>query len=277
VNTIAIALDVLREARHRRWVLALAAAITLGLLAMSLSLRMDVVDGTLASTRLFGNIFGFGRQPADVALRPLFRAAVYLIFYGGLLFGIAGCSEFAPSLLSPGRIELLLALPVRRSELLAGTFLGVIVLSIAGALYGAGGLTLVLGVKTGVWTLCAMAAAMLTTIAFAPIYGAMLVASTFVRSAAISAAVGGSLFIGGIVSSNRATIARLFEPGISRSVFEATTFFLPRISTLAEASANFASSSPAGMSELSSLVSGFLVFTLGVLAIGAWKFERRDF
>jgi len=56
MNVLAIAFDVLREARHRRWVVALAIAITLALLALSLTLRMDVVDGALASTRLFGRI-----------------------------------------------------------------------------------------------------------------------------------------------------------------------------------------------------------------------------
>jgi Cu-processing system permease protein len=51
---------------------------------------------------------------------------------------------------SPGRIEHLLALPVRRAELVLGTFLGVIALVLLGAVYASAGLVLVLGSKTGV-------------------------------------------------------------------------------------------------------------------------------
>ena len=277
MNVLAIAFDVLREARHRRWVVALAIAITLALLALSLTLRMDVVDGALASTRLFGRIVVGNHQSPEVVLHPVFRVAAYLIFYGGLLFGLVGCSDFAPSLLSPGRIEPMLALPIRRWELLAGTFLGVLCISIASALYGAGGLTVVLGVKTGIWSLRPIAAAALAAFAFAPVYAVMLLTALFVRSAALSAAFGGALFIGGVVSSHRAVLAPLFQNGWGRSSFEAVTFLLPRFSSFAEASADFASSAAGDPVALGRLLIGFSLFTTGVLAVAAWRFEQRDF
>ena len=106
---------------------------------MGLSLRMEVVDGALAATRLFGKLVHHDIQSADVALRPVFKVASYLLYYGGLAFGILACADFGPSLFSPGRIEHLPALPVRRWQLLVGTYLGVLALSLLGALYGAGG------------------------------------------------------------------------------------------------------------------------------------------
>ena len=93
----AVALDVLREARSRKWVLALAIAISLTLICLALSLRMDVLDGALASTRFFGALLGTDIRSAEVALRPVFRAAAYVIYYGGLMFGVLGCSDFARS------------------------------------------------------------------------------------------------------------------------------------------------------------------------------------
>jgi len=276
MNVVAIGLDVLREARHRYWLVALAAAITLILIVLGVTLQLDVVDGALASTRLFGAVVGTGGTSADIFFHSVFKATTYVIFYGGLLFGIAACSDFAPSLLSPGRIESLLALPVRRWELLAGTFAGVLSLSVAGALYGAGGLTLVLGLKTGIRSIRPIAASLLASVAFAAVYGTMLVTSLFVRSAAISAAVGGMLLIAGIVAGYRTTIATAFQQGFGRSAFLAFTFILPRISALADASANFASSA-ADQTPFSPLLAGFLFFVAGMLAIGAWKFEQRDF
>jgi Cu-processing system permease protein len=276
-TVLTIAADLLREAASRKWFLALGIAITLILGTLGLSLKMDVVDGALAGTRLFGKIMRSDIMSVDVALRPVFQAAAYLIFYFGTAFMVLACADFAPSLLSPGRIEHLLALPVRRWHLLAGTYLGVMVLAIIASAYGAGGLTLILGVKTGVWTARPLLAALLGTVSFAAIYAAMLAAALFVRSTALSAAVGGLVFVAGIVAGFRAQIAPMFEAGAGRASFEVVTLALPRVSTLANTSAALAGSEAIDPRGLALLLTGFLVFGLAALALGVWRFEQKDF
>ena len=54
--TLAVARDLLREALQRRWILALGLAITAIVLVLGMALRMEVVDGALAATRLFGRV-----------------------------------------------------------------------------------------------------------------------------------------------------------------------------------------------------------------------------
>ena len=274
---LSVALDLFREASSRRWFLALGLAVTLLLALAGLTLRIDVVDGALAATRLFGKVVHADIRSVDVALRPVFRAAAYVIFYGGLAFGVLACADFAPSLLAPGRIEHLLALPVQRWQLLAGTFFGVLALSLIGALYGAGGFTLLLAVKTGVWTLRPLLAALIASVTFAAIYGGMLVAALFARSAALSAATGGFLFLTGIVAGYRQRLDHFFEPGIGRWLFQAVTLLLPRVSTLADASADLAASAPVDLGALGSELVGLAVFGLAALAFGIWRFESQDF
>lgn len=277
-RTFAVAADLLLEASKRKWFLALAAAITAVLVVLVASLQLEVVDGALAATRLFGKLWrGNGIQAADVALRPVFEGASYGIFYGGIAFGIFACSDFAPSLLSPGRIEAMLALPVRRWELLAGTFLGVLVLALMAALYGAAGLTLVLGVKTGVWTVRPLLAALLAGLGFSTLYAGMLVTALFVRSAAMCASVGAALFGAGILASYRAQIIPLFEPGLGREVFKTASLFVPRIAALADVAARLAGSSKVEPRAVASLLLGFGVFSLSTLAFGVWRFEQKDF
>lgn len=276
-GTLAIALDLLREALARRWFLALGIAVTLVLVTIGSALKLEVVDGALAATRLFGTAMGGEIRPVDVALRPLFEATAYLIFYGGLVFGILACADFAPRLLTPGRIEHLLSLPIRRPELLAGTFLGVLLLASAFACYGAGGLTLLLGVKTGVWTLRPLAAAILAAVSFSALYAAMLATAVFVRSSALSAAVGGSLFVAGIVASYRDEVLVAFERGIAREIFALATLLPPRVAALADASAAIAGSQPIDLPLLGSLVAGLVAFAAGTLALAIWRFEGRDF
>jgi Cu-processing system permease protein len=275
--TLTIAIDLLRQAILRKWFIALGLLVTLVLVLIGASLRMDVVDGALAGTRLFGKVMGGEIAAVDVVLRPVFSAATYVIFYGFSAFLILACSDFAPALLAPGRIEHMLALPVRRIELLAGTYLGVLALATMAALYGAGGLCVLLGVKTGVWTFRPVLAAVLTSVGFATIYAGMLVTALLVRSAALSAAVGGVLFILGIVAGQRDRILTAWSEGVTRTVFALLTGLLPRLSTLGRVAADLAGGQAVGWGGFVALLGGFVLFVLGALALAAWIFERKDY
>ena len=274
---LAIARDLLAEARSRRWVLAFLAAATAVLAAVALGLRFEVVDGALAATRLFGGDMRTDVRSVDVALRPLFAATSWLVFHGGLVFGIVATADFAPALLAPGRVEPLLALPVRRWQVLAGTFLGVEALVLAGALYGGAGMMLLLWVKTGVANPGPLVAAAAAAAAFAPVYAAMLATAVAVRSAALSGGAGLALLVAGVVAGNRAVLAELFQPGASRSVFLAITAVLPRLSSFARIAEAVSESRPVAAGALAALAGGTAAFTLALLALGVDRLERRDF
>jgi Cu-processing system permease protein len=275
--TLAVARDLLREALQRRWILALGLAITAIVLVLGMALRMEVVDGALAATRLFGRVVHHDIRSAEGAMHYVFQAIAYVIFYGGVAFGAVACSDFGPELFAPGRIEHLLALPIRRWHLLMGTYLGVFMLSAAGSIYGAGAFTIMLSVKSGVWTLRPIIAALLASAAFGALYAAMLASALFVRSAAVAAAVGGALFVLGIVAGYRDDLAPLFKAGPSRTAFLAVTSLLPRVSQLANAAADLASSHAVDLPRLGRSLVGLEAWAFGCLSVGMWQFERKDF
>ena len=129
MNVLNVAMEVLREAVHRKWFLGIGLGISVLLIIMWNVLQFEIVDGALAATELFGDIMGSQIQSADVALRPAFRVASYIIYYGVLIFGIAVCAPLATTLLAPGRIDYLLALPIgliiiMTSKLLPRAFVG---------------------------------------------------------------------------------------------------------------------------------------------------------
>jgi Cu-processing system permease protein len=277
IVSLIVATDLLREAARRRWFLVLGVAITLCLVVVLGALRLDVVDGTIAASRLAASSNHVDGRTVDVVLRPIFRVCAYLIFYGGLLFGIFSCAEFAPTLLSPGRIEHLLSLPVKRWQLIVGTFIGVWTIASCASLYAAGGLTVILGIKTGVWTLRPIVAGLLSTVAWGAIYAMMLVAATLARSAALSAGVGGIVFVGGIVASNRANLLPLFAPGLGRSIFSLVSLMFPKLTALGNLCARVASSEPVSSAGLLSLLAGFAIFTAAGIAAAVWCLEQQDF
>jgi Cu-processing system permease protein len=276
IVTWAIAEDILREALRRRWFLVLGIAVTLCLMVLLGTLRLDAVENTLAASRHAATAAGDGHAVGQI-FNPLFRAAAYLIFYGGILFGVISCAEFAPSLLSPGRIEHLLSLPVKRWQLIVGTFIGVWIIASCASLYAAGGLTLILGLKTGIWTLRPIIAGLLSTVAWAAVYATMLIAATLVRSAALSAGIGGIVFIGGIIASNRESILGLFAPGLGKMVFSFLSMLFPRLSSLGAACAQIASSQPVNAGSLASILAGFFAFTVIAVALAIVSLERQDF
>jgi ABC-type transport system involved in multi-copper enzyme maturation permease subunit len=277
VKTLHVAADLLREATARKWFVGLGLAITLLLLGLVAGLRLDVVDGALAATRLFGSSLFTSIQPVDVALRPVFIAASYVICYGGVAFGLLACADFAPALLSPGRIEHLLSLPVRRWELLLGTFLGVCLLGLIGALYGAGGLLVILGAKTGVWTWQPLLAALMAVVGFGTVYAGMLLSAVFVRSGALSAAVGALLLVSGILAGHRRAVLAAMGQGAGRWVFAGWSRLMPPLSTLADTAADVAAGQPVALARVGTVLAGCALFAAGALALAVWRFEQRDF
>jgi Cu-processing system permease protein len=272
-----VAFDLLLEAARRKWFLALFGAITLVLVVLGFSLQLDVVDGALAGSKLFGSLLFDDIVSARQLMGALYKTVAYLSFYGGAFFLAIACSDFAPELLAPGRIEHLLSLPISRWQLLFGTFFGVITLAALGVLYGAGGLTVLLGVKTGVWNAKLLVGSVVGWVGFCAIYAVMLTTNFFVRSAALSGALGVVTLILGVVASFRESIAVAMTPGLGRELFSWAMLPIPRLGTLATVSARLAGSEPLEGELVSRLLAGCFIFSAALLSVAAWRFERKDF
>ncbi|MEM7678500.1 MAG: hypothetical protein AAF449_21120 [Myxococcota bacterium] len=225
---IGIMFDVWREARSRRWFFLLFVAISLILLILLFFLRLEIVDGALTASRFFGVGGKDDIQPVDVALRSVFVVFSKLLFYGGLLFGIVACSEFAPNLFAPGRIELLLSFPVARVSIVAGTFIAIAIASFGFATYATLGVTLVMWAKAGVFLPEFVFAGGLAVIVFMPIYAAMLTCAIFVRSSAVSAVVGMSIFfLGQLASYREAVVSAMSSEWVKMTVNGVLRLFPP--------------------------------------------------
>ena len=273
-NVWFIAGDLLQEASRRRWLLGMGLAITLGGALLGFALQLDVADGVLAGARLFGGSFGNDLTTPEAALRPVFATAATSVFGFGLLFGVLSCSDFAPTLFAEGRIEHLLALPIRRAELLLGVYAGVLAIAVCGATYAGAVFTLLLGLKSGVWSWAIFAGGGMACVAFTAVYAVMLASAVFVRSSTLSAALGFALLFAGSALT-RPELAALFESGPHRTLFTAAVACLPRFWLLGRLGTAAASGGVLDTDMLRATL-GTLVFGGGCVMLAIWEFERKD-
>lgn len=270
-----VARDLLHEAIYRRWIVALVAVITLVGLVLVYALQLEVIDGVLAGTRLFGQTMEHELRTANSMLRPFFVGGGIAIYVLGLAFGILACSNFAPELLAPGRIEHLLSLPLARWQLIAGTYLGVMAIALLGSLYAAGVFTLLIGVKSGEWSLSFLGCGLAACIAFSAIYGLMLLSAVVVRSPGLSAALGSLLLALG-AGLPRPELVAMLDPGLDRTLYVAAVAWLPRFSVLGRLGlvvARLEAYTP----DLLPAVFGAVVFGLACVAFAVWEIERKDY
>lgn len=274
-NTLRVAIELLYEALHRRWLLSIFVLLSLAGVVLAFTLKMDVDGGLLAGASFFGVRTELPLQASDVALRPLLVSLCYGSFFLGVPFGAFACADFAPTLLAPGRIEHLLSLPVRRGQWLAGTYLGVLLVALLCAGYAALILTVLVGVKAGVWSPLLLAGALGSCVAFASVYGAMLASAVLVRSSGLSAAIGVGLFFAGNLLT-RPGAATLFDEGWKRTLFLAAVAPLPRLWGVAEIGPALSGLVAFDASLLRTAL-GTLLFGVACVMLALWQFERRDY
>ncbi len=276
-QVLRVAYDLLLEAFRRKWFIALFGAITLVLVLLGLTLELDMVDGAIAGSKLFGQALLKDIIPGGTVLGYLYFAVASVGFYGGSLFLAVACSDFATELLAPGRIEHLLSLPISRWQLLFGTWVGVVALAAAGTLYGSLGLTVLMGLKSGLWSWGLVTGAGIGWVGFCAIYSAMLTVTFFVRSAAFSSAAGITTLILGILSSNREQIVAAMDPGAGRWAFRALVMPFPRLGDLGITSATIAMGKAVDLQVTARLLAACFVFAAGLLSLAVWRFERKDY
>ncbi len=275
---LSVAGDLLREASSRRWFLALGIGVTMALVVIGSALQLEVVDGALAATRLFGKELGRGEiRSVDVALRYVGRALAYVAVLRGPRVRDRLLRRFRPEPAGAGAHRApALRCPCGGSSSCSARSSACSRSRSSARCTAPSGSRVIFGLRAGVW-MASPIVALLASVTFAGIYGAMLTTAVMVRSAALSAAVGIALFILGIVAGYREQLDSFFEPGLARGAFRAATLVLPRVSALADASAEFAVATAIKGGCARQPGGGAALFGLAALAVGIHVFEEKDF
>src|SRR5260221_2241657 len=149
IVTLALVRYTFREAFARKIFWGFFGLSTAFILFVLFLMKIDVVEGALATISLFGK-----ESPAtDVSnlVRAVHGSLVAFLYGFGLFLAVFASSGLIPTIFEPGRIELLLSKPVPRYHILMGRYLGNVLVIAFNRLYLGLAAWLILGIKTDIW------------------------------------------------------------------------------------------------------------------------------
>src|SRR5712691_10700952 len=150
IATGALVRDTFREAFARKIFWGFFGCSTALILFFLFIMKIDIVQGAIATISLFGNQ---GRsQNVDQLVRNVHGGIAAFLYSAGMFLAVFASAGLIPTIFEPGRIELLLSKPVARYHILLGRYVGNLLVVVFNVFYLVTALWIIFGVKTGVWT-----------------------------------------------------------------------------------------------------------------------------
>src|SRR4030042_1521333 len=148
IATSALVRDTFREAFAKLVFWGFYGLSTALILFFLFLLKIDIVEGARATITLFGQTSGKMRDVQEVVLT--FHAGIATFLYTwGMAIAVFASAGLIPTVLEPGRLELLLSKPVRRHHILLGRYLGNLLVVGLNVSYLVAGVWIIFGWKTG--------------------------------------------------------------------------------------------------------------------------------
>lgn len=276
-----------RELWARKITIGLFLVSTFVWVMLAFALNLDIVDGTLAGIRIFGNNPGPTQTVPNPDTGEVVREALTLerivivvesvvaaaAYWMALLLGLFATASLLPGLLQRGQIDLLLSKPLSRTRLLAGHVLGVLLVVALLALYLLGAVWLVMSIKAGIWRFQFLLSLLVVVAMFGIMYSVMALVAVSTRSTALALIVSYGLIFASIILQLKDQISPQINPPW-RQVFIGLYHVLPNV---AEVSGTVAQLS--GIDPVTSWypLASSLVFGIIILGCTTLWFNRRDF
>jgi ABC-type transport system involved in multi-copper enzyme maturation permease subunit len=272
----------LRESLHRWTLITYLVGITFFLLLLMTAVNLDIVEGTLASARLFGQDLQIGDMNVQVedVVRWFQVGVISLLYAIGVLLALFLTSNYVPSLAREGWVDLLVAQPVSRSTLLLGRAFGSVVVMSIGIAYLVGGSWIVLRLKTGLGSTGFLFAGLVILFTYAVCYAAAVLVGIITRNAPVSGMVALMVWIAGHVMYAfhnfpewRVALRSGWPRQVAIAVSESLYWMLPKSQGLRDVAVGAARGEPVSLAA----VWYSFPFAFVCLFLACWWFTRRDY
>jgi ABC-type transport system involved in multi-copper enzyme maturation permease subunit len=270
--TAALVRDTFREAFSRKIFWGFFGCSTALILFFIFILRIDVVQGAVATVSLFGNTSP-GRNVQNI-VRQAHGAIAAFLFTAGMFLAVFASAGLIPSVFEPGRIELLLSKPVERYHILIGRYIGNLLVIALNVFYLVFTVWLIFGLKTGVWTYGFLWSSALTLFVFAILLTVVVLIGVLWESAVIATMVTFGIMLVSPILAQKPLLERLLTSETSRNIVRTLYYVLPKVFDLGRICRALVIGDPIGdwMPIWSSAIFGVVVFGTGLYA-----FSKRNY
>jgi ABC-type transport system involved in multi-copper enzyme maturation permease subunit len=271
--TAALIRDTFREALARKIFWGLFGLSTAMIAFFLFIMKIDVVEGATATISLFGRNT---EREIDVnrLVRQVEGGIATFLYTWGMFLSIFASAGLTPSLLEPGRIELLLSKPLGRTHLLIGRFLGNILIVGLNTAYLVGGIWLLLGIKTRIWSPDFLISIATTMFLFSVLLTVVVLMGVLFESTALAVMIPVGLMLTSPILAQHELAIRLLSSEWSRNVWRALYHLLPKVYDIGKMNLDFVMNRQ--VASLTPLWTS-ACFGIVVLSGAVYVFRRRDF
>ena len=273
---LAVVDGTIRESMAKYTFLAFMMMSTLMLMLLTFAVNLDVVDGVLATARLFGQDIHLGGTSVSIdQLVTGFQTTVAgLLFVVGLFLSIFATANLVPVMLEKGYVDLLLSKPLSRPALFLGRYLGALSVVGINLFYLVVGVWSIVGLKTGVWKPGVLKAGLIILLTYGVLLGFMMMVGVVTRSSSITIMLTYFLFPVTLFLAFRSGLTVMLTRRVFVYLLDGLYWVLPKIKEVFTIMASVAAGQPAG--SLAPLLTSAL-FGAGCLALGTLYFTRKDY
>jgi ABC-2 type transport system permease protein len=228
ITTAALIHDTFREAFARKIFWGLFGLSTVMILFFLFLLKIDLVEGAVATVSLFGSAANRATD-VDRLVRGVYGGIATFLYTWGMFLAVFASAGLIPSVLEPGRIELLLSKPVSRTHILLGRYVGNVLVISCNVIFLVLGVWTILGVKTGIWSTTFLVSIATSIFIFAVLLSVVVLIGVLFDSAALATMVTVGLMIMSPILAQTSTMLRLLSSEWSRQIWRTLYYALPKV------------------------------------------------
>ena len=226
--TWALIRDTFREAFARKIFWGLFGLSTVMILFFLFLMKIDIVEGAMATVSLFGRS---SNRVTDLEklVRGVYGGIAAYLYVWGMVIAVFASAGLIPSVLEPGRIELLLSKPISRAHILLGRYAGNVLVISCNVIYLVLGVWLILGLKTGIWDGRFLISIATTIFIFAVLLTVVALVGVVFESAALATMIAVALMIMSAILAQTSTMLKLLSSEWSRNIWRMLYYTFPKV------------------------------------------------
>jgi ABC-type transport system involved in multi-copper enzyme maturation permease subunit len=273
IATLALITDTFREAFARKIFWGLFGLSTAMILFFLFLLKIDIVEGAIATVSLFGRTTSRATD-VDKLVRGAYAGIATFLYTWGMFLAVFASAGLIPGVLEPGRIELLLSKPVSRTHILLGRYAGNVLVVSCNITYLVLGVWLIFGFKTGIWSRSFLFSIASTIFVFAVLLAVVVLIGVLFESAALSVMITVGLMIVSPILAQTTTMLKLLSSEWSRQVWRTLYYTLPKVYDMGKMTLDLIRN---GAIDSYMPIWTSALFGAAVLAAALAIFAKRDF